>query len=126
MPNGLVVEDCPVYRQIVCEVLRRHFPGLCLTEAEDGREALVKARSAPPDLVLMDVQLPDENGIEVARQLRSEHPGATVVVVTSYDVPEYRDAAAGLHVQHFLVKGTSTPKELVALTGDILTRRGLI
>ncbi|MBI5447086.1 MAG: response regulator transcription factor [Deltaproteobacteria bacterium] len=125
MPSCLVVEDCPVYRQVVCDILHRHFPGLLIAEAEDAREATEKARSSKPDLVLMDLQLPDENGLEVARRIWDVNPLATVVVVTSYDIPEYREAAAQLGVRHFLVKSTSTPKELVALTSTIFEERAL-
>jgi DNA-binding NarL/FixJ family response regulator len=125
VPKALVVEDCPVYRQVVCDILRRSFPDLVVTEAEDAREALERARGSSPDLVLMDLELPDENGLEVARKLWGLHPLASVVVVTSYDLPEYREAAARIGIGHFLVKSTSTPRELVALARGILEERAL-
>jgi DNA-binding NarL/FixJ family response regulator len=108
---------------VVCDVLRRSFPDLSVLEAEDAREAMERARASTPDLVLMDLQLPDENGLEVARRLCGLYPLTSVVVVTSFDLPEYREAAAGIGVSHFLVKSTSTPRELVALARSVLEER---
>jgi CheY-like chemotaxis protein len=120
MRHVLVVEDCPVYRQVVCEVLRRYVPALTVDEAEDGVEALAKARASSPDLVFMDLQLSGENGLDVAGRISGLNPAVAVVVVTSHDLPEYREAAAKLGLRHFLVKSTSTPKDLVTLSQQLL------
>ncbi|MBI5445673.1 MAG: response regulator transcription factor [Deltaproteobacteria bacterium] len=123
MPNGLVVEDCPVYREVVCQVLRRHIPDLVVEEAEDGSEALHRLRSFKPDVVLLDLHLPGEGGLSLARHIAVTHPLATLMIVTSYDQPEYREAAAQLGIRHFLVKSTATPKQVVARTKQILAER---
>jgi two-component system, response regulator YesN len=118
--NTLIVEDCPVYRQIVCELLRRNFPALALSEAEDGREALERVRTTDPRLIFMDLNLPDANGLHLTREIREQDPGREVVIITASDLLEYRQAANALGVQHFLVKGTSTPHELLEVTTAVL------
>jgi DNA-binding NarL/FixJ family response regulator len=86
-------------------------------EAEDGTEARAKAARFQPDLVLMDIQLPGENGLDLCRCIRGERPGTTVIVCTSYDLPEYREAARRCGASHFVVKGSSTIDELLSLVG---------
>ncbi len=58
-------------------------------EARDGREAVDLCRSLDPDLVLMDVRMPRMDGLEATRAIKAEHPSVGVLVVTTYDNPDY-------------------------------------
>ncbi len=58
-------------------------------EARDGREAVELCRSLAPDLVLMDVRMPRMDGLEATRAIKAEHPSVGVLVVTTYDNPDY-------------------------------------
>jgi CheY-like chemotaxis protein len=75
-----------------------------LCECGCGAEALRLARSFAPDLVTMDVRLPDLSGIEVTAQLRTACPAARVIVVTAFDQPAMREAARAAGAVHFLAK----------------------
>ena len=76
----LVVEDYEPVRQAICSWLRvRDFQ---VTESADGLEAIAKAIELQPDVVLFDIGLPNLNGIESAKQVRSLVPSAKVVFVT--------------------------------------------
>jgi two-component system OmpR family response regulator len=81
----LVVEDEDPIRELVATALR--FKGFEVTTAATGREALVEARNAAFDLLVLDVNLPDVDGFEVCRKLRSDGNVVPVVFLTARDDP---------------------------------------
>ncbi|HET6379847.1 MAG TPA: response regulator transcription factor [candidate division Zixibacteria bacterium] len=80
----LVVDDHEVVRQGLVALLGRQQEFQVVAEAGSGEEALAAARRFQPDLVVMDVRLPDGSGIEACRDIRSEYPQTRVVMLTSY------------------------------------------
>ena len=82
----LVVDDNRTVRTIVREVLEMRNNIVC-DEAENGLDAVQKARESKPDLVIMDWAMPVMNGFEAAVALRREMPEVPVVVLTMYDEP---------------------------------------
>jgi len=93
----LIVDDHFVVRIGLLTSLKQD-PGLSVVaEASTGRQALELYRQHQPDIVLMDLRLPDLNGIEATAVLRQEFPGARVIMISSYDAPEeiYRSFRAG-------------------------------
>ncbi len=96
----MLVDDHPLWRQVLRKVLEQRGAGTVVAEASDGTEALEAARRRVPDLVVMDMELPEMDGVEATRRLRSEHPGIRVLVVSSFDersdvVDALRAGAAG-------------------------------
>jgi DNA-binding NarL/FixJ family response regulator len=80
----LVVDDHEVVRQGLVALLGRRDEFQVVAEAGSVSEALAAARRFVPDLVVMDVRLPDGSGIEACREIRSEYPDTKVVMLTSY------------------------------------------
>jgi two-component system, NarL family, response regulator DevR len=80
----LVVDDHEVVRQGLVSLLERREHFQVVAEAGTAAEAVEMARKFEPDLVVMDVRLPDGSGIEACREIRSEFPGTRVVILTSY------------------------------------------
>ena len=80
----LVVDDHEVVRQGLVSLLERRERFQVVAEAGTVEEALDCARRYQPDLVVMDVRLPDGSGIEACRDIRAEMPGTRVVMLTSY------------------------------------------
>jgi len=80
----LVVDDHEVVRQGLVALLGRRDEFQVVAEAGSLSEALAAARRFVPDLVVMDVRLPDGSGIEACREIRSEYPDTKVVMLTSY------------------------------------------
>ena len=78
----LVVEDEPTLREALVEALETE--GFRVVSAADGREALVRFRGERPDLVLLDLMLPELSGIEVCRIIRAES-GVPIVMLTAKD-----------------------------------------
>src|SRR6266536_1132388 len=86
----LIVDDHPSFRATARALLETegfHVVG----EARDGADALAKAIELDPDLVLLDVQLPDLNGFEVASRLRENPTPPAIVLVSSRDAGDYAD-----------------------------------
>ena len=122
--NALIVEDNPTFRSALREILKTQFPDMTIEEAADGDEALRKIHTRPPALVFMDIKLPGENGLEITRKIKTEYPEVVIMILTSYDLPEYRDAAIRFGANHFIVKGSSTFEELYSLVERIIASRG--
>ena len=80
----LVVDDHEVVRQGLVSLLERREHFQVVAEAGTAAEAVEMARKFEPDLVVMDVRLPDGSGIEACREIRAEFPNTRVVILTSY------------------------------------------
>ena len=80
----LVVDDHEVVRQGLVSLLERREHFQVVAEAGTAAEAVEMARKFEPDLVVMDVRLPDGSGIEACREIRAEFPATRVVILTSY------------------------------------------
>ena len=79
----------------------------------------------PPDLVFVDINLPGESGLELARKIKVRHPDIQILILTSYDIPEYREAASRYGANSFLAKGTTTKEEILTLVRSILSEKTL-
>jgi DNA-binding NarL/FixJ family response regulator len=80
----VIVDDHEVVRQGLVALLDRRPGFQVVGEAGTAAEAIEQARRLQPDLVIMDVRLPDGSGIEACREIRAEQPGTRVVMLTSY------------------------------------------
>jgi CheY-like chemotaxis protein len=80
MPSILVVDDEDQIRRLIREVLEQ--AGYHVTEARDGMEALQQYRLAPADLVIMDILMPAQDGLETTTALRREFPNVKVIAIT--------------------------------------------
>lgn len=103
-PSILVVEDFHLLRVSVIQWLKFHFPGCIVHGVGSGEEALVHARTFPPDIVLMDIDLPGINGLETTRRMRLESPESAVVMLTMHDTPNHRLVAANAGAVAYVAK----------------------
>lgn len=108
----LVVDDHPVVRQGVAVLVGSQFDMTVAAEASNGREAIQQFRAHRPDVTVMDLQMPEMNGIDAVVAIRAEFPDAKIIVLTTYagDVQIFRALKAGAH--GYLLKNTFH-KELV-------------
>ena len=116
----LVVEDNPLNLKLVREVLS--FLEYDVIEAQSGEEALRAAKDTPPDLVLMDLQLPGIDGTETLHRLRQDTlgPDVPVVAVTAFAMAEDKERAARAGFDGYIEK----PISVRALPGQIETFLG--
>ena len=124
MFKTILVEDNPLFRQIIKNNLQDQFPSMDIIEAADGVEALQKIDSHPPNLIFMDIRLPGENGLELTRKIKTNHPDIIIIILTSHDLPEYREAAARDKADYFLSKGSIGTNEIFKLVKSILLEKG--
>ena len=109
----LVVDDHEVVRQGLVALLDRRTGFQVVAEAGTAAEALEQARRFQPDLVVMDVRLPDGSGIEACREIRSELPNTRVVMLTSYPDEDAVLAAIVAGASGYLLKQVRA-RDLVA------------
>jgi DNA-binding NarL/FixJ family response regulator len=81
----LIADDNDIVRRGVRGLLSTESDWTVCGEARDGSEALQKARELLPDVVLLDVSMPDVSGLEVARRLRLEMPKAKLLIISQHD-----------------------------------------
>ncbi len=103
----LIVEDNLLFRFLLREKIEGRFPSVGISEATDGLEAFKRIEISPPDLIFMDIRLPGENGIDLTRRIKAKYPGIHIIIITAYDLPEYRDASLKF-ADYFLPKDSST------------------
>lgn len=123
MFRTLLVEDSQGFRQALYTMLHDRFPGIEVLEAANGDEALSVTTTYRPDLVLMDIKLPDVSGLELTRRIKHVDAKVRIVVLTSHDLPEYRDAAFSNGASGFLCKETVSPGDILALVQDTIASR---
>ena len=93
----LTVDDHPLLRQGIATLVNAESDMKLVAEASNGQEAIEQFRMHRPDITLMDLQMPDLNGIEAISRIRSEFPDARIIVLTTYtgDVQVLRALKAG-------------------------------
>ena len=100
----LVVDDHPSFRATARALLEAEGFSV-VGEAADGTEALAKTAELRPDLVLLDIQLPDLDGFEVARRLGANGTSPAIVLVSSRDAADYGDLISSSGARGFVPKG---------------------
>lgn len=80
----LTVDDHPLLREGIAAVLSSQGDMIVVGQASDGREAIEAFRRLRPDVTLMDLRMPDMNGLEAIIAIRAEFPGARIIVLTTY------------------------------------------
>jgi DNA-binding NarL/FixJ family response regulator len=113
MSRTLLVEDNVIFRKSISEILNGEFPAMDIEEASNGEEALQHIQALPPNLILMDIKLPDESGLKLTQSIKATHPEIPIIILTSYNIPEYRDAARQAGANAYLVKSISSSEEIV-------------
>lgn len=100
----LAVDDHPVFRQGIAGLIEGQVDMTLVGEASNGREAIQQFRAKQPDVTLMDLQMPDMNGLDAIIAIRNEFPQARIVVLTTYtgDIQVLRALKAG--AQGYLLK----------------------
>jgi DNA-binding NarL/FixJ family response regulator len=116
----LIVEDNRLNRETLKGLLTRHFSSTIVEEASDGKEAIQKVESFQPDLILMDIRLPDESGLALTKKIKTMNPNVRVLILTGHHYPEYKEMAARNGADGFIVKGGSS-KEILAMVESLFS-----
>jgi len=120
MARILIVEDDARFRKKLRKSLTARFPSVVFREAVNGKQAFKEIDSSQPGIIFMDISLGDDSGLELTREIKRLYPEIIILILTGYDFPEYRDVAFQYGADFFLVKGSTTLREIVELVERIL------
>ena len=115
----LVVDDFQPFRQVVTSILQAQADLQVISEASNASQAVQMADELQPDVILLDIGLPDFNGIDAARQIRELSPLSKILFVTQGSSVDVMQEGLGLGAHGFLVK-SDAGRELVAAVRTVL------
>jgi eukaryotic-like serine/threonine-protein kinase len=117
----LVVDDDPDFLALVDRSLRASFPGASVACVADGAEGLARIEQQPFDLLILDLMLPDYNGVEIVAAIRESHPHLKmpILIVTAFGGGKDWQLLSRLGANGFLVKPVD-PNALAAMAGRML------
>jgi DNA-binding NarL/FixJ family response regulator len=121
----LIVDDDELMRAGLRGVLASDERIELVGEADDGRQAVYRTRLLKPDVVLMDVRMPDLDGISATRELLAAFPDVKVVILTTFEQDDYIFGALSAGASGFLLKRTR-PEELIAAIHTIAAGDSLL
>jgi DNA-binding NarL/FixJ family response regulator len=113
----LLVDDHTLFREGLIALLSYQGDFTVVGEAEDAESALAQARALAPDIVLMDIELPGEDGVTATRRLTMAMPAVTVVMLTAHDDSQTLFEAIKVGAQGYLVKNVRSRELLEQLRG---------
>jgi DNA-binding NarL/FixJ family response regulator len=114
MTTEIIVVDDQELMRLGLRMVINSQPDLRVTgEAGDGAQAITAARVLRPDVILMDIRMPDVDGLQAAREIVREEPGAKIILITTFDLDDYVEAGLRAGVRGFLLKD-ATPVQLLA------------
>ena len=105
----LIADDHPVVREGLIAMLSREVDFKVVGEAKDGAEAVNKAKELSPDVVLMDLRMPEMDGVEAMRQIRSAMPDIKFIILTTYSDDDYIFSGIEAGARAYLLK--DAPRE---------------
>jgi len=111
----LVADDHPVVRHGLCTMLEIEDDMVVVGRAADGEEAVRQARETRPDIILLDVQMPNVDGIEALRRIRADNPEARVIVLTTYRNEDYIFPSLEAGARGYLLKDASRTELAAAI-----------
>ncbi|HYR02879.1 MAG TPA: response regulator transcription factor [Syntrophobacteria bacterium] len=112
-----VVDDSELVRERLIDMVSEIEGVKVVGETGDVRGAAASIPQLRPDAVILDIRLPDGNGITLLRHMKRERPAATVIVLTNYPYPQYREECLDAGADYFLYKATEFDQ-----VGEILSR----
>src|ERR687895_2211823 len=115
----LIADDHDLVRDGYQRMLDREPDLEVVGEARNGREAVELCRKLSPDLVLMDVRMPEMDGIEATRTIKGELPTISVLVVTTYDNPDYLFEAVEAGAPRFAFQNPPPPPPVSGGPGNL-------
>jgi len=109
----LIVDDHAAVREAIRMLLVRHPEYQVCGEAATAQEAIYRSKEISPDVILLDISLPDRSGLEVLPEIRIGSPGSSILIVSQHDPRHMRPMALSLGAKGFISK-TSLCHELVS------------
>lgn len=113
--NVLVVDDHTIVREGICSLLKTYPDIKVVGEAVDGSQALDKVKELEPNVVLMDITMPNMNGLEATQQIKKERPETQVLALTVHSDAEYFFRILSAGASGYILKGVSSAELVSAI-----------
>ncbi len=108
----LIADDHPIVRAGLATVLNQEEDLVVVGLAENGLEAVAQARELRPDIILMDLQMPEMDGVEAIQKVKEEAPDIGIIILTTYDADDYIFRGIEAGARGYLLKD-SPPEEVL-------------
>jgi DNA-binding NarL/FixJ family response regulator len=115
----LIVDDNAEFRGRIKTLLSSENEIQIIGEAGDGEQAVLEAARLHPNIVLMDVRMPRMNGLEAARRLTGPSSDTKVIMMSQYDIEEYKQAAAASGARDYVVKKSMMQRLIPAIRAAV-------
>ena len=120
MTRAMIFEGNPIIQEFFADIFGSRFPSVEILVISDANGAMEKVESFLPDIVLIDVNLRGESAFYLTQKIKAQCPGSTVLLICSYDLPEYREKAYAHGADYFMVK-ESAAGDYIDLIDSILS-----
>ena len=121
MINILIIDPNIPFQQSLKKLLLKHFPHVGVDVAGSGPEGLGKINAVRPQVILLEIPLPGDSGLELAGQVKLTYPEAIIALLTSDNSPEYEIAAKNAGIEHLIPKDEWTGDDIVGLVTSIVS-----
>ena len=121
----LLVDDHALFRNGLSRLFKNDSGLEVVGEAKDGQEAIEFTRKHNPNVILMDISMPDINGIEATRVIYEQHPEVAIIGLSMHDDPEKERAMRVAGAADFKTKGCAAAELLAAIRGCVQKRQPL-
>ena len=111
----LIADDSAIMREHLADALSGYSRIEIVGEAVNGQQALESVRRLAPDVVILDIRMPDGNGIEVLEQLKKSEGPPVVIMFTNYPFPQYRNKCREVGAEYFFEKSSESHKVIETL-----------
>ena len=125
MISVLVVDDSQLIRKRLSTILFESSEAVVVAEASNGWEAIEKARKYQPDVVLLDISMPELNGLQAAPLIKGAAPAAQILIVTQHNSQFFLRAAFAVGVLGFIEKGNAGT-ELLKAVKDVFSKKTFV
>ncbi len=122
--RGLVIENNAALRRVFKDILKSELDSMNIKEAADGAEAFRIIEKYSPDIIVMNIGLPGENGPKMIRRIKDVSPNTVLIVLDVHGYPEYREAAASSGADYFLDISAMIRHKVSSLIRSILLGKG--
>ena len=119
-PSILVVDSDTGFRRMVKALIGRHHPHIIVNEARSQDDALRQVICFTPGLILTEIDLSGHRSLDLPRRMRAIYPESVIAVLTSYDLPEYREAVFKAGAHHFISKSIPAGPAILAIVKKAL------
>ncbi len=120
----VIIDPNIPFRKSLSKIINERFPHIEVVEASTGDQGMIRLKMSTPTLVFIDIYLPDQNGLDLAKTIKAAYPEIIIAIFAMYDSPEYRAAANDSGVEYLIPKDDWTGADILALVESILANVG--